>query len=218
MSDVDVGAVLRALPFLWEGMQVSFVLLLVGMGGGILLGLPIAVVRIFGPRWAAIAATAYVNGFRAVPLVLVLFWFYFLAPLAIGRPVGALPSALIAFVLFEAAYYSEIIRAGIKSVRSGQWQAAEALGMTRAQALRLVVLPQALRAMLPVLVTQGVILFQDTSLVYVIGLRDFMTATSISAEHSGRLVEFYVFAALVYLLICSLGTEFAQALRHRRTT
>ncbi len=135
----------------------------------------------------------------------------------IGRPVGALPSALIAFVIFEAAYYSEIIRAGIGSVRGGQWQAAQALGMTRGQTLRLVVLPQALRAMLPILVTQAVILFQDTSLVYVIGLRDFMTATSISAEHGGRLVEFYVFAALVYLIVCSISTELAHVLQRRKS-
>lgn len=217
MDAFDWGAVLTALPFLWEGMQLSLLLLAVGMVGGTALGLLVALVRLFGPRMPAKIAAAYVDGLRAIPLVLVLFWFYFLVPLAIGRPVGALPSALIAFVIFEAAYYSEIIRAGISSVRSGQWQAAQALGMTRGQTLRLIVLPQALRAMLPVFVTQAVILFQDTSLVYVIGLRDFMTATSISAEHEGRLVEFYSFAALVYLIVCSIGTELAQTLQRRRS-
>lgn len=215
MDAFDWRAILGALPFLWSGMQLSLLLLGVGMVGGTALGLAVALIRLFGPPVPAALAAAYVNGLRAIPLVLVLFWFYFLVPLAIGRPVGALPSALIAFVIFEAAYYSEIIRAGIGSVRGGQWQAAEALGMTRWQALRLVVLPQAVRAMLPILVTQAVILFQDTSLVYVISLRDFMTATSISAEHSGRLVEFYVFAALVYLIICSAGTELAHALQRR---
>jgi glutamate/aspartate transport system permease protein len=217
MDAFDWGAVLAALPFLWDGMQLSLLLLAVGMLGGTALGLLVALLRLFGPRLPAAIAAAYVDGLRAIPLVLVLFWFYFLVPLVIGRPVGALPSALIAFVIFEAAYYSEIIRAGIGSVRSGQWQAAQALGMTRGQTLRLVVLPQALRAMLPVLVTQAVILFQDTSLVYVIGLRDFMTATSISAEHDGRLVEFYVFAALVYLTVCSIGTELAHVLQRRRS-
>lgn len=217
MYAFDWGAVLAALPFLWEGMQLSLLLLAVGMVGGTALGLLVALVRLFGPRVPATIAAAYVDGLRAIPLVLVLFWFYFLVPLAIGRPVGALPSALIAFVIFEAAYYSEIIRAGISSVKSGQWQAAHALGMTRGQTLRLIVLPQALRAMLPVFVTQAVILFQDTSLVYVIGLRDFMTTTSISAEHEGRLIEFYGFAALVYLIVCSIGTELAQMLQRGRS-
>jgi glutamate/aspartate transport system permease protein len=147
-----------------------------------------------------------------MPLVLVIFWFYFLVPLALGRSVGALQSVIIAFVLFEAAYYSEIFRAGLQSIRPGQWQAAYASGLGYFQALRLVILPQALRNMLPLMITQAVVLFQDTSLVYVISLRDFMTSASIVANRDNRLIETYLFAALVYFVICAIGAASAKKL------
>ena len=152
-----------------------------------------------------------------MPLILVIFWFYFMVPLIVGKPVGALPSALIAFTLFEAAYYSEIIRAGLQSVRPGQWQAAAASGLSRAQALRFVVLPQALRNMMPVLITQAIVLFQDTSLVYVISLRDFMTSTSIVANRDNRLIEMYLFAALVYFVLCASLSLAAHLAAKRRS-
>jgi glutamate/aspartate transport system permease protein len=213
---VDFAVVFRAVPFLLHGLALSFFLTAIAMAGGIAIGLVLAVVRLSRWRVPALAAAAYVNGFRAIPLVLVIFWFYFLVPLALGHPVDALQSAIIAFVLFEAAYYSEIIRAGLKSVRSGQWQAARASGLGYLSILRLVILPQALRNMLPVMVSQAVILFQDTSLVYVISLRDFMTSASIVANRDNRLVEIYLFAATVYFVICSMGVWAASALSRRR--
>jgi glutamate/aspartate transport system permease protein len=185
------------------------------MLGGVILGLGLAVIRL--SRWKALSilAAGYVNGFRAIPLVLVIFWFYFLVPLALGRSVSALQSVVIAFVLFEAAYYSEIFRAGLQSIRPGQWQAAYACGLGYFQTLRLIVLPQALRSMLPLMITQAVVLFQDTSLVYVISLRDFMTSASIVANRDNRLIETYLFAALVYFVICSIGAASASRLRAR---
>jgi glutamate/aspartate transport system permease protein len=202
-AEFDFTVILKAWPFLLEGLGLSLLLTLVAMAGGMVLGLLLALARISGIPALAHPAAVYVNGFRAIPLILVIFWFYFLVPLLLGQSVGALPSALIAFTLFEAAYYSEIIRAGLQSVRQGQWQAAAASGLRPAQALRFVVLPQALRNMLPLLITQAVILFQDTSLVYVISLRDFMTSAGIVANRENRLVEMYVFAALVYFAICA---------------
>ncbi|WP_315762466.1 MULTISPECIES: amino acid ABC transporter permease [unclassified Bradyrhizobium] len=216
MMNVDLSVITRAAPFLAEGLTLSFLLTVVAMAGGIAIGLVLAVIRLSTWRVAALVATAYVNGFRAIPLVLVIFWFYFLVPLALGHPVNALQSAIIAFVLFEAAYYSEIIRAGLASVRAGQWQAASASGLGYLQSLRLVILPQALRNMLPVMISQAVILFQDTSLVYVISLRDFMTSASIVANRDNRLVEIYLFAALVYFVICSIGAWSASALNRKR--
>ena len=157
----------------------------------------------------------YVNLIRSVPLLLVLFWFYFLVPLALGRPIGSFYSALIAFVMFEAAYYSEIMRAGIQSVRRGQVQAGQSTGMNYWQIQRYVVLPQAFRNMVPILVSQGIILFQDTSLVYVVSLQDFMTSSSIVAKTEGRLVEMYVFAAFVYFVICLTGSIYVRRLKER---
>ena len=160
-------------------------------------------------------ASGYVNLFRSIPLILVVFWFYFLVPLAAGRPVGPFYSALIAFVLFETAYYCEIIRAGIQSIPRGQMQAALASGLTRWQGMRHVVLPQAFRNMMPILVTQGIILFQDTSLVYVVTLRDFMTSAAIVANRDLRIVELYTFAALVYLAMCASGSLLVRRLQTR---
>ena len=216
MSGFDISVILHALPFLAKGLGLSLGLTAVAMIGGLALGLVIAIARLSRFRMLATLAALYVNCFRAVPLILVIFWFYFLVPLLLGRPVGALYSVLIAFVMFEGAYYSEIIRAGLKSVRPGQWQAAQASGMTYLQAVRLVVLPQALRKMAPLMVTQGVVLFQDTSLVYVVSLHDFMTSASIVANTQNRIVELYVFAALVYLALCTAGSTLAQRLSSDR--
>jgi glutamate/aspartate transport system permease protein len=211
-AGLDFSVIQRALPFLLEGLALSFFLTAVAMLGGVVLGLALAVVRLSRWKVAAILATGYVNGFRAIPLVLVIFWFYFLVPLALGHSMGALQSVIIAFILFEAAYYSEIFRAGLKSIRPGQWQAAYASGLGYFQTLRFVILPQALRNMLPLMITQAVVLFQDTSLVYVISLRDFMTSASIVANRDNRLIETYLFAALVYFIICAIGAASAKML------
>jgi glutamate/aspartate transport system permease protein len=148
-------------------------------------------------------------------LILVIFWFYFLVPLALGRPIGAFYSALIAFTLFEAAYYCEIIRAGIQSVPRGQIYAAYATGLTYRQAMQYVILPQAFRNMIPILLTQAVILFQDTSLVYVVALSDFMTTAAKIAQRDSRLVELYLFGALVYLILCATASYLVKRLQKR---
>jgi glutamate/aspartate transport system permease protein len=170
-----------------------------------------------------VPAGGYVNLTRSTPLILVIFWFYFLVPLAMKKlsgdayatGIGPFYSALIAFTMFEAAYYCEIIRAGIQSVPRGQSDAAFALGLTYSQAMRRVVLPQAFRNMVPILLTQGIILFQDTSLVYVVGLTDFMGAASKVAQRDGRLVEMYLFAALVYFLLCFSASYAVKRLQVR---
>jgi glutamate/aspartate transport system permease protein len=202
VSNFDWGVIARSWPFLAEGMALSALLVAVATAGGLVLGFALALMRLSHRPLIAAPAAAYVTLMRSVPLVLVLFWFYFLVPLAIGRPIGSLVSALIAFVLFEAAFYCEIIRAGIGSVRAGQSEAALATGMRRGQALRLIVLPQAFRAMTPLLLNQIIIVFQDTSLVYVVALRDFMTAASVVAARDGRPTEMYTLVAVVYLAIC----------------
>lgn len=216
MRNLDWSVIGRALPFLWQGLQTSFLLLALAMAGGILLGTLIAVLRLSAPRPLAAIAAGYVNGLRSIPLIMVIFWFYLLVPLFIGRSVGAFTSALIAFTLFEAAYYSEIMRAGIQAISKGQMAAALAVGMSPMQAYRYVILPQALRRMTPVLLTQSVALFQDTSLVYVIGLHDFMTSVGIVAEREARLIELYLFAALVYFVICFSASRVVRRLQDRR--
>jgi glutamate/aspartate transport system permease protein len=158
--------------------------------------------RLSGSKILALPATFYVNGMRSVPLVMVILWFYLLMPFVIGRPIGAEWSAIITFVAFEAAYFSEIMRAGIQSIPRGQVFAGQALGMTYGQNMRLVILPQAFRNMLPVLLTQTIILFQDTSLVYAIGAYDLLKGFTNAGKIYGRSEEAYILAAIVYFVIC----------------
>jgi len=139
---------------------------------------------------------------RSIPLVMVILWFFLLVPALIGRPIGAEWSAVITFVAFEAAYFSEIMRAGIQSVPRGQVLAGQALGMRYAQVMQLVVLPQAFRNMLPLLLTQTIILFQDTSLVYAIGAYDLLKGFEIAGKNFGRPIESYLAAAVVYFVLC----------------
>lgn len=216
MSDFDLGVIARSSGFLAEGMALSALLVLVATIGGLIVGFGLALMRLSTHRLISGPAAAYVTVMRSLPLVLVLFWFYFLMPLAIGRPVGSLTSALIAFVLFEAAFYCEIIRAGIGSVRKGQSDAGLATGLRRWQVLRLIVMPQAMRAMGPLILNQIVIVFQDTSLVYVVSLHDFLTAASVVASRDGRATEMYSLVAVVYLVICLSITKLAEFYRRRR--
>ena len=198
---------------LWEGIKMTFLLAGLAIVGGLILGTFLALLRIAKIPILSQISAAYVNFFRSLPLILVIFWFFFLVPLIVGRPVGAFSSVLVAFILFEAAYYSEIIRAGINSVRLGQLAAARALGLTYIQSMRYVVLPQAFRAMTPILLTQAIILFQDTALVYVVGLRDFLVSAEIIANRDQRLVEMFLFVALVYFVLCftaSMGVKYFQ--------
>jgi glutamate/aspartate transport system permease protein len=206
-----------------DGMSFTLMLTVVAGALGLALGIALAVARSSGNALIRAVATAYVNTFRSLPLVLVIFWFFFLVPFVAQWisgasrpvPVGAVWSALITFTLFEAAYFCEIVRSGILGVPRGQEQAALALGMKPWAAFTYVVLPQALRNMLPVILTQLIILFQDTSLVYVINITDFLGAASKIAQRDGRLVEVYLFAAVVYLAISFALSSLAKSLQAR---
>jgi glutamate/aspartate transport system permease protein len=188
--------------FVLKGFFFSIQLTLVAMVGGILLGTALALMRLSGKPWLVMPASFYVNTMRSIPLVMVILWFFLLIPLLIGRPMGAELSAIITFTLFEAAYYSEIMRAGIQSVPKGQVHAGYAVGMSYGQTMQLVVLPQAFRNMLPVLLTQTIILFQDTSLVYAIGAYDLLKGFEIAGKNFNRPVETYLVAAVIYFVIC----------------
>lgn len=188
--------------FVLKGLSFSVLLTIVATLGGILFGTLLALMRLSGRQWLDLPAAVYVNGMRSIPLVMVILWFFLLVPFLIGRPIGAEVSAVITFIAFEAAYFSEIMRAGIQSIPRGQVFAGQALGMRYGQNMRLVVLPQALRNMLPVLLTQTIILFQDTSLVYAIGAYDMLKGFEIAGKNYGRPIEAYLAAAVVYFVLC----------------
>ena len=207
----DFDVIQRSWPYLFrEGMTFTVTLTLMAMSGGIVFGTLLAMMRLSGLKALGLVAGGYVNLMRSIPLVLVIFWFYFLVPyigawiIGAKQPVsvGAFWSCVITFMMFEAAYYSEITRAGIQSIPGGQVAAGQALGLNYWQTMGHIVLPQAFRNMLPVLLTQTIILFQDTSLVYVISVTDFFGAAAKIANRDYRLVEMYTFVAVVYFIIC----------------
>ncbi|SFK22342.1 ABC transporter permease subunit [Bradyrhizobium sp. Gha] len=223
-SNFDFNVIIRALPYLfYEGMSFTILLTALSALGGLVFGTALALMRLSGYKILGRIAGLYVDFMRSLPLVLVIFWFYFLVPYigqwltGASRPisVGAFASSLVTFIMFEAAYFSEIMRAGIQSISRGQPAAASALGLTYAQTMRYVVLPQAFRNMLPVLITQTIVLFQDTSLVYVLSITDFLGAASKVAQRDGRLVEMYLFAAVVYFTISCIASYGVRRLQSR---
>jgi len=223
-ANFDFDVILRSLPYLfYQGMTFTLLLTALATLGGIVVGTVLALMRLSRIPFITMPATAYVNLMRSVPFVLMIFWFYFLVPY-IGQwvtrsaqplQVGAFASCLITFTLFEAAFFCEIMRAGIQSIPRGQVAAAQALGMTYPTTMGYIVLPQAFRNMVPVLLTQTIVLFQDTSLVYVISVTDFLGAASKVAERDGRLVEMYTFAACIYFLISLVASRAVQQLQRR---
>lgn len=223
-SNFDFSVILNSWRYLFfDGMTFTLTLTALAAFGGVVLGTLIAMMRLSGLPVLPQVAKAYVNFMRSLPLVLVIFWFYFLVPyigqwiIGAERPiqVGAFSSSLITFTLFEAAYFSEIMRAGIQSIPKGQAAAASALGLTYWQSMSNVILPQAFRNMLPVLLTQTIVLFQDTSLVYVLSITDFLGAASKVAQRDGRLVEMYLFAAVVYFAVCFIASLLVRRLQRR---
>jgi glutamate/aspartate transport system permease protein len=215
MGQFDYTVLKPSLPFLWTGLKFSVTLTLIAMSGGIVIGTLLALARLSSLKPLYLGATMYVDLMRSIPLVMVILWFFLVIPLIIGKPVGAEYSAIITFTAFEAAYYSEIMRAGIQSVSKGQAMAGYALGMTYGQTMRLVVLPQAFRNMIPVLLTQTIILFQDTSLVYAIGAKDLLKAADIAGKNYNRPVEMYLFSAVIYFAICFTLSTVVKRLHKR---
>jgi glutamate/aspartate transport system permease protein len=222
IGDLDFEVIGRSLPYLLKGLQYTVQLTVVAALGGTFFGTLLAMARLSSFTPVSLAAAGYVNLMRSIPLLLVIFWFYFLAPVIVQsvmgweRPpqIGAERSAYITFIMFEAAYFCEIMRAGIQSIPKGQLGAAHALGLNYWQAMKLVILPQAFRNMLPVLLTQTIVLFQDVSLVSLLNVTDFVGASVKIAQRDGRVVEMYAFVAVVYFILCySLSTLVKQLQR-----
>ena len=221
MYSFDWSSIPGAMPYLWEGMLGTLQITFVAITAGMIIGTILAVCRLSKSRVLSTLAGLYVTCFRSIPLVMVLLWFYLLVPDLIKRVVGnpsldiRLLSAFVAFSLFEASYYAEIIRAGIQSVSKGQVSAGLALGMTGGETMRLIILPQAFRRMIPLLLTQAIILFQDTSLVYVMGLADFFGVAYNTGNRDGTLVELILFSGAVYLVICFAASTLVRKLQKK---
>ncbi|MCD5987809.1 MULTISPECIES: amino acid ABC transporter permease [Pseudomonas] len=219
--DMDFSGVVQAIPGMWNGMVMTLQLMVMGIIGGLVLGTLLALMRLSSSKLLANVAGAYVNYFRSIPLLLVITWFYLAVPFVLrwitgeDTPIGAFTSCVIAFMMFEAAYFCEIVRAGVQSISKGQMGAAQALGMTYGQMMRLIILPQAFRKMTPLLLQQSIILFQDTSLVYTVGLVDFLNASRASGDIIGRANEFLIIAGLVYFTISFAASLLVKRLQKR---
>lgn len=223
MTDFDFHVIANSWPFLMHGLWFSVQLTVVGFIGGLIIGTGFALIKHRELPYLAPVVTAYITLMRSIPLIMVLFWFFFLVPLLFGyltksgRPVtiGPVETAFITFTLFEAAYYAEIIRAGLRSIDKGQYEASRALALSTWKMYKKVIIPQVLRASGPILITQTIILFQDTSLVYVLSLTDLLGAASKVAQRDNRLLEIYTTVAIIYLVICSIGAELVGYMRSR---
>ncbi len=223
MGDLDFDVIGRTLPYLMTGLQYTVQLTLAAALGGTVFGTLLAMARLSSFKALALTAAGYVNLMRSLPLLLVIFWFYFLVPVlvqaAMGweRPpqIGAERSAYVTFIMFQAAYYCEIMRAGIQSISRGQVGAAYAVGLNYWQAMKLVILPQAFRNMLPVLLTQTIVLFQDVSLVSLLNVTDFVGAATKIAQRDSRIVEMYLFVAVVYFILCYALSYMAKRLQQK---
>jgi glutamate/aspartate transport system permease protein len=223
MGDLDFDVIGRTLPYLLQGLQYTVQLTLAAALGGIVFGTLLAMARLSAFKPLALVAAGYVNLMRSLPLLLVIFWFYFLVPVLVQsvmgweRPpqIGAERSAYVTFIMFQAAYYCEIMRAGIQSISRGQVGAAYAVGLTYWQAMKLIILPQAFRNMLPVLLTQTIVLFQDVSLVSLLNVTDFVGAAVKIAQRDSRVVEMYLFVAVVYFILCYALSYMAKRLQQK---
>ncbi len=203
--------------YVLSGFIFSIQLTVIATVGGIFFGTLLALMRLSGNKWLEIPAAAYVNTMRSIPLVMVILWFFLLMPAILGKPIGAELSAIITFIAFEAAFFCEIMRSGIQSIPRGQIHAGQAMGMTYSQNMRLIILPQAFRNMIPVLLTQTIILFQDTSLVYAIGAYDMLKGFEVAGKNFGRPIETYLAAAVIYFLICFSLSRLVRKLQQRVT-
>jgi glutamate/aspartate transport system permease protein len=201
--------------YVLSGFIFSIQLTVISTVGGIFFGTLLALMRLSGNKWLEIPAAAYVNTMRSIPLVMVILWFFLLMPAILGKPIGAELSAIITFIAFEAAFFCEIMRSGIQSIPRGQIHAGQAMGMTYSQNMRLIILPQAFRNMIPVLLTQTIILFQDTSLVYAIGAYDMLKGFEVAGKNFGRPIETYLAAAVIYFLICFSLSRLVRKLQQR---
>ncbi|SER81362.1 glutamate/aspartate transport system permease protein [Pseudomonas sp. NFACC02] len=218
---MDFSGIIPAIPGMWNGMVMTLQLMVMGVVGGIIIGTILALMRLSSSKLLSNIAGAYVNYFRSIPLLLVITWFYLAVPFVLrwitgqDTPVGAFTSCVVAFMMFEAAYFCEIVRAGVQSISRGQMGAAQALGMTYSQMMRLIILPQAFRKMTPLLLQQSIILFQDTSLVYTVGLVDFLNSARSSGDIIGRSNEFLVIAGLVYFTISFVASRLVKLMQKR---
>ena len=182
---------------------------------GFVLGIFIGLARLAPVWWIRIPATVYVELFRGVPLVMVIFWMWFILPQVLGLALPEYGIALTAFVVFEAAYFGEIVRAGVQSVPRGQVEAARAIGLTETQGMAYVILPQALRNMVPALVTQMIVLFKDTSLASIIGYVDLTKAAQIVNNREIKPFELYLFIAVVYWVCTYSMSRLARRMERR---
>lgn len=202
-------AVTNNIVFFLNGFTVTLELAILGIIGGIILGALLGLGRISKNKFVYYFVSVYINILRNIPLILVIFWFYFFMPIISGRSFTPFFSATISFIIFESAYFAEIFRSGYQSVRKDLVSAALSTGMKHTQIAHYILIPIAFKRMLPSLVTQAIVTFQDTSLAFVIGLREFVRSASIVDNIEVRSIEIYGFVAIVFFIFCLGGSKIA---------
>ncbi len=212
---MDLRVIVENAPYMLTGLQLTVILSVVSMVGSFAGGAVFAMLRLSPWWWLRWPAILYIDIVRTVPLIMVIFWAFFLMPVLTGHATTPVKAALFALVLFNTSYMAEVIRAGIQSIPKGQVEASRAIGLTYLQAMRHVVLPQALRHMSPALVSRFIALFMGTSLVYIIGVTEFFRAANNVNNRVYRSYEIYGFVALVYFVCCYALSLASTALERR---
>lgn len=213
---IDLSVISRNFPVFLGGFLTTLKLFGLALSGGVPLGILLGLGRLSSRKWIYYPVSAYINFIRNVPLLMVIFWIYFALPIVTGHNIGRLTSAVVAFIVFEATYFGEIIRAGFQSVQKGEMQAAYSTGLTYTQVVRYILVPIGLRRVIPSLMTQIIVIFQDTSLAYVIGLREFVRTSTVINAREIRSLEIFGFVAIVYLVFCLIGSTISNRLEAER--
>lgn len=199
--DFDFSVVTDHWRFLASGIGITLLLSVVSGLTSLVAGLVIALVRLYGPRPLRFVVVLYIDSMRAIPVLVVLVWSFFALPILTGLTMPPFVAALVGLTVHLAAYAAEIVRAGIESVRPGQTRASLALGMSRAQIVRRIILPQAIVRMLPAFGSLLSITIKDTAIASVIAVPELMRQSETLAGQSFQPIEVYTSAMLVYFVI-----------------
>lgn len=198
-----------------QGLKYNVLLTLLAVIMALPIGSLFAVAKLSRFRVIYYPVTIYINILRSCPLLMVLFWVYYALPMLIGREISVFYAALFAMTIFEIAYFAEFIRSGLQSIAVSQRYAGLATGLKPRQVTRFIILPQALRRMLPSLLTQSIIAFQDSTLASLIGLREILATTKAINSRELRTLLLYGFLAIAFLVMCCFFSRVVREIERR---
>jgi polar amino acid transport system permease protein len=208
--------------FLWHyrglilyGLGITIIYTIVTIAIGMVIGLVTGLLRLSSNKFITLPLTAYVEVFRCTPLLVQIIWFYYAFPVIIGIDIPAVIAAGLVLSLYTGAFYAEVVRGGVNSIERGQWDAARSIGLRYVQLMRLVILPQAFRRMIPPFMNQSIIQLKNTSLVSTIAVADLLYQGQMITAATYRPLEVYTMVAVIYFIVLFPLTLAAQEVERR---